>query len=69
MLPSPIGRLRVAQALSARVAVGNDEPLALARDILGLRLDDDTAQAIRRAESARQAHATLFACPAFQWRV
>lgn len=61
-------RVQAAQALSARVAMGNDEPLALARDILGPRLDDDTAQAIRRAESARQAHATLFACPAFQWR-
>ena len=31
-------------------------------------LDADTAQAIARAESTRQAHATLFACPAFQWR-
>ncbi|MBN8737398.1 MAG: DUF1800 domain-containing protein [Xanthomonadales bacterium] len=60
-------RVQAAEALSARVAQG-DPPLAWARDVLGPRLDDDTAQAIRRAESTRQAHATLFACPAFQWR-
>ena len=60
-------RVQAAEALSARVAQGSP-PLAWARDVLGPRLDDDTAQAIRRAESTRQAHATLFACPAFQWR-
>lgn len=60
-------RVQVAEALSARVARG-DQPLTWAQDILGPRLDDDTAQAIRRAESTRQAHATLFASPAFQWR-
>ena len=61
-------RVQVAEAISARVAQANAQPLAFARDILGPRLDEETAQAIRRAESARQAHATLFACPAFQWR-
>lgn len=61
-------RVQAAEAFAARVADGGAAPLALAQDILGPRLDDETAQAIRRAESARQAHATLFACPAFQWR-
>lgn len=61
-------RVQAAEALSARVAQGNTQPLAFAQDILGPLLDDDTAQAIRRAESARQARAMLFACPAFQWR-
>ena len=61
-------RVQAAEALSARVAQGGEQPLAFARDILGPLLDEDTAQAIRRAESPRQAHATLFACPAFQWR-
>lgn len=61
-------RVQAAEALSARVAQGDAAPSALAQDILGPLLDEDTAQAIRRAESPRQAHATLFACPAFQWR-
>ncbi len=61
-------RVQAAEALSARVAELNTQPFALAQDILGPLLDEDTAQAIRRAESTRQAHATLFACPAFQWR-
>jgi uncharacterized protein (DUF1800 family) len=62
-------RVQAAEAISARVAQTNAQPLAFAQDILGPLLDEDTAQAIRRAESARQAHATLFASPAFQWRV
>jgi len=62
-------RVQAAEALSARVAQTSAQPLAFAQDILGPLLDEDTAQAIRRAESARQAHATLFASPAFQWRV
>ncbi len=61
-------RVQAAEAISARVAQTNAQPLAFAQDVLGPLLDEDTAQAIRRAESARQAHATLFACPAFQWR-
>lgn len=61
-------RVQAAEALSARVTQRDTQPLALAQDILGPLLDEDTAQAIRRAESARQAYATLFACPAFQWR-
>lgn len=61
-------RVQAAEALSSRVAQVNVQPLAFAQDILGPLLDDDTAQAIRSAESPRQAHATLFACPAFQWR-
>ena len=62
-------RVQAAEAISARVAQTNAQPLAFARDVLGPLLDEDTAQAIRRAESARQAHAILFASPAFQWRV
>ncbi|TAN09080.1 MAG: DUF1800 domain-containing protein [Rhodanobacteraceae bacterium] len=62
-------RVQAAEALSARVAQAGGQPLGLAQDILGPLLDADTEQAIRRAESKRQAHATLFACPAFQWRV
>ncbi|HET7562289.1 MAG TPA: DUF1800 domain-containing protein [Rhodanobacteraceae bacterium] len=62
-------RVQAAEALSARMASGGGEPLAFAQDILGPLLDDDTAQAIRRAESKRQAYATLFASPTFQWRV
>jgi uncharacterized protein (DUF1800 family) len=61
-------RVQAAEAISARVVQGS-VPLAFAQDILGPLLDEDTAQAIRRAESPRQAHATLFASPAFQWRV
>ena len=61
-------RVQAAEALSAHVAQMNAQPLDLAQDILGPLLDEDTAQAIRRAESTRQAHATLFACPVFQWR-
>ncbi|HET7930483.1 MAG TPA: DUF1800 domain-containing protein [Rhodanobacteraceae bacterium] len=62
-------RVQAAEALSARVVSAGGEPLAFAQDILGPLLDDDTAQAIRRAESKRQAYATLFASPTFQWRV
>lgn len=62
-------RVQAAEALSARVAQVNAQPLALAQEVLGPLLDDDTAQAIRRAESKQQAHATLFASPAFQWRI
>lgn len=62
-------RAQAAEALSAHVAQGNGQPLTFAQDILDPLLDEDTAQAIRRAESAQQAHATLFASPAFQWRV
>jgi uncharacterized protein (DUF1800 family) len=61
-------RVQAAEALADRVALPDARPLALARDILGPLLDEDTAQAIGRAESKRQAYATLFACPAFQWR-
>ncbi|MBU6477362.1 MAG: DUF1800 family protein [Xanthomonadaceae bacterium] len=61
-------RVQAAEALSAYSVQGNGQPLAFAQDILGPLLDEDTAQAIRRAESTRQANATLFASPAFQWR-
>lgn len=62
-------RVQAAEALSTRVAArGGEEPLAWAQSVLGPLLDEDTAQAIQRAESKRQAHATLFASPIFQWR-
>ncbi|HJR11508.1 MAG TPA: DUF1800 domain-containing protein [Rhodanobacteraceae bacterium] len=61
-------RVQAAEALSAYSVQGNGQPLAFAQDILGPLLDEDTAQAILRAESTRQANATLFASPAFQWR-
>lgn len=61
-------RVQAAEALSARTAAGGPQPLDLAQAVLGPRLDADTAESIRRAESTRAAQALLFACPAFQWR-
>ncbi|HEX7348962.1 MAG TPA: DUF1800 domain-containing protein [Rhodanobacteraceae bacterium] len=61
-------RVQAAEALSARINAGGPQPLALAAGILGPRLDPDTAESIRRAESTRAAQALLLACPAFQWR-
>jgi uncharacterized protein (DUF1800 family) len=62
-------RVQAAEALAARTVQGGMQPIDLARSVLGANLDEDTELAIRRAESQQQAHATLFACPAFQWRV
>ncbi|HXS73334.1 MAG TPA: DUF1800 domain-containing protein [Rhodanobacteraceae bacterium] len=62
-------RVQAAEALSQRVARTDRQPLQLAQGVLGPLLDSETAMAIRRAESVQQAIATLFACPAFQWRV
>ena len=62
-------RVQAAEALSQRVALTNVQPLDLAAGVLGPHLDGETAAAIRRAESAQVAVATLFASPAFQWRV
>lgn len=61
-------RVQAAEALAARVADVGGEPSDWAAGVLGPDLDADTTQAIHRAESARQAYAILFACPAFQWR-
>lgn len=62
-------RVQAAEALSQRVALSTMQPMELATGVLGPDLDSETAMAIRRAESMQQAVATLFACPAFQWRV
>ena len=62
-------RVQAAEALSQRTANTTMPPVELAVGVLGPALDSETATAIRRAESMQQAVATLFACPAFQWRV
>ena len=62
-------RVQAAEALSQRVALTNVQPLDLAAGVLGPHLDGETATAIKRAESTQVAFATLFASPAFQWRV
>jgi uncharacterized protein (DUF1800 family) len=62
-------RVQAAEALSQRVVFAGLPPVELAGSVLGPALDSETATAIRRAESMQQAVATLFACPAFQWRV
>lgn len=60
-------RIQAAQRL-ATLAPDVAGPLDVARAALGARLDDATATAVRRAESARAGLALLFASPAFQWR-
>ncbi|MEO6968709.1 MAG: DUF1800 domain-containing protein [Rhodanobacteraceae bacterium] len=63
-------RVQAAEALSARVSLADQQqPLDLAQGVLGPMLDSETSAAIRRAESTQVAMATLFAAPAFQWRV
>lgn len=59
-------RVQAALALAERSPAA--VPLELGRSALGTGLDDDTAMALRRAESARQGMALLLASPAFQWR-
>ena len=62
-------RVQAAEGLAARVPRAGLDPQALARSLLGPRLDLPTRTAIGRAEAPRQALALLFASPAFQWRV
>lgn len=62
-------RVQASGALATHVATGSAHPDAFARDALGPLLTEDTALAVHRAESVQQAYATVFACPAFQWRV
>ena len=59
-------RVQAAQALAERASAAS--PARLAQAVLGEALDDETATALRRAESARQGVALLLASPAFQWR-
>lgn len=61
-------RVQAAQALAQRMPQQQLDPLRVARDTLGDALDADTGAALRRAESARDGVALLFASPAFQWR-
>lgn len=62
-------RVQAAQALAQRVPAERLDPLRVATDVFGDRLDTDTTTALRRAESERDGMALLFASPAFQWRV
>ena len=59
-------RIQAAQRVAALADTA--EPSTTARVALGAQLDDATALAVRRAESARSGLALLFASPAFQWR-
>lgn len=61
-------RVQAAQALAQRVPEQQLEPLRVASDVFGDALDAETMTALRRAESARDGLALLFASPAFQWR-
>jgi uncharacterized protein (DUF1800 family) len=61
-------RVQAAQALAQRVPEQRLDPLRLASDAFGDALDTETVTALRRAESARDGVALLFASPAFQWR-
>lgn len=61
-------RVQVAQALAQRIPPQRLEPLRVAQDTFGDALDTDTGTALRRAESARDGMALLFASPTFQWR-
>jgi len=60
-------RVQAAQVLADWMPRDRD-PLVLAQESLGARLDGDTATGLRRADSPQQAYALLFASPAFQWR-
>ena len=62
-------RIQSAQALAELAGPPPAPPDTLAAAALGPRLDAETAQALRRAESTRAGLALLFASPCFQWRV
>lgn len=61
-------RVQAAQAIAQRVPEQRLDPMRLANDAFGGALDTETTTALRRAESARDGVALLFASPAFQWR-
>jgi uncharacterized protein (DUF1800 family) len=52
----------------AAANVGGRDPMALARETLGARLNDNTAAAIGRAESRGEGMAILLMSPEFQRR-
>ncbi|HJR73268.1 MAG TPA: DUF1800 domain-containing protein [Luteimonas sp.] len=62
-------RVQAAEALAQRLPQQRLDPVALAHSALGAALDAETATALKRAESARDGAALLFASPAFQWRI
>lgn len=61
-------RIQAAQVLAEGAPAAQPDPIAAATAVFGDRLDDATANALRRAESPREGMALLFASPAFQWR-
>ena len=62
-------RVQAAQALAERVPTqASQTPVEVAEAVIGPRLDDETATALRRSESVHQGLAMLLASPAFQWR-
>lgn len=61
-------RVQVAEALGEHVPRQDLDPQARARAMLGPQLDQQTQQALARAEAPQRAMAILFASPAFQWR-
>ncbi len=61
-------RIEFAQAIAARTARADLNPLALGETVLGPRLCDATRQAVARAQSPVQALALLLASPEFQRR-
>ena len=62
-------RVQAAQLLAGRLPDRPGlTPLALGQQALGGTLDEQTATALRRAESVQQGVALLLASPAFQWR-
>jgi len=60
-------RLRIAEVAAARIPPGSD-PRAAARDLLGAALSPATAEAVARAESARQGYELLILSPDLQRR-
>ncbi len=62
-------RIQVSQALAERVPADRIDPARIGAAALGPALDEETAIALRRAESPRDGLALLFASPAFQWRI
>lgn len=63
-------RIQAAQMLAARIDSRGAAPYPRALAVLGERaVQGDFAIGLRRAGSASEGHALLFASPAFQWRV
>jgi len=61
-------RIEFAQAYADRVGRADVDPVQLGDASLGALMSDETRTAVRRAESATQGLALLFAAPEMQWR-